>query len=137
MFTFETSDQKEVRRFRIAQFNGRTATVSLAAGGQGIFKVGLTNQDPTNTIYLQVTITATSSDGSITITGSTAVVAVPAFGKVNNIPVNLDFRGVAAGTTFNENLVITYGVAPHYLTVTSSQTIGTALKLTGSVIVTP
>ena len=26
MFTFETSDQKEVRRFRIAQFNGRTAT---------------------------------------------------------------------------------------------------------------
>ena len=30
MFTFETSDQKEVRRFRIAQFNGRTATVSSA-----------------------------------------------------------------------------------------------------------
>jgi hypothetical protein len=27
MFMFETSDQKEVRRFRIAQFNGRTATV--------------------------------------------------------------------------------------------------------------
>ena len=26
MFTFDTSDQKEVRRFRIAQFNGRTAT---------------------------------------------------------------------------------------------------------------
>ncbi|MCP4621195.1 MAG: hypothetical protein GY844_32735 [Bradyrhizobium sp.] len=26
MFTFETDDQKEVRRFRIAQFNGRTAT---------------------------------------------------------------------------------------------------------------
>jgi hypothetical protein len=26
MFTFETSDQKEVRRFRISQFNGRTAT---------------------------------------------------------------------------------------------------------------
>ena len=26
MFTFETSDQREVRRFRIAQFNGRTAT---------------------------------------------------------------------------------------------------------------
>ena len=28
MFTFETADQKEVRRFRIAQFNGRTATVT-------------------------------------------------------------------------------------------------------------
>jgi len=27
MFTFETTDQKEVRRFRIAQFNGRTASV--------------------------------------------------------------------------------------------------------------
>jgi hypothetical protein len=26
MFTFETTDQKEVRRFRIAQFNGRVAT---------------------------------------------------------------------------------------------------------------
>jgi hypothetical protein len=26
MFTFETTDQKEVRRFRIAQFNGRAAT---------------------------------------------------------------------------------------------------------------
>jgi len=27
MFTFETADQKEVRRLRIAQFNGRIATV--------------------------------------------------------------------------------------------------------------
>lgn len=27
MFTYETADQKEVRRFRIAQFNGRPATV--------------------------------------------------------------------------------------------------------------
>jgi hypothetical protein len=30
MFTFETTDQKEVRRFRIAQFNGRPATVRSA-----------------------------------------------------------------------------------------------------------
>jgi hypothetical protein len=30
MFTFETSDQKEVRRFRIAQFNGRPATARSA-----------------------------------------------------------------------------------------------------------
>jgi hypothetical protein len=29
MFTYETADQKEVRRFRIAQFNGRIATVTL------------------------------------------------------------------------------------------------------------
>ncbi|OAF00900.1 hypothetical protein AYJ54_30695 [Bradyrhizobium centrolobii] len=27
MFTYETADQREVRRFRIAQFNGRMATV--------------------------------------------------------------------------------------------------------------
>ena len=33
MFTFETADQKEVRRFRIAQFNGRAATISSAGGG--------------------------------------------------------------------------------------------------------
>jgi hypothetical protein len=26
MFTFETTDQREVRRFRIAQFNGRATT---------------------------------------------------------------------------------------------------------------
>ena len=31
MLTFETTDQKEVRRFRIAQFNGRTATVRSGA----------------------------------------------------------------------------------------------------------
>ena len=34
MFTFETTDQKEVRRFRIAQFNGRTATVG--SGGSTV-----------------------------------------------------------------------------------------------------
>ena len=27
MFTYETADRNEVRRFRIAQFNGRAATV--------------------------------------------------------------------------------------------------------------
>lgn len=30
MFTFETSDQKEARRFRMAQFNGRTATARVS-----------------------------------------------------------------------------------------------------------
>jgi hypothetical protein len=34
VFTFETADQKEVRRFRIAQFNGRIATVR--AGGSTV-----------------------------------------------------------------------------------------------------
>jgi hypothetical protein len=31
MFTFETADEKEVRRFRMAQFNGRPATVKSGA----------------------------------------------------------------------------------------------------------
>ena len=30
MFTYQTTDRKEARRFRIAQFNGRTATVRSA-----------------------------------------------------------------------------------------------------------
>ena len=34
MFTFETADQREVRRFRIAQFNGRV--VSVRSGGSTI-----------------------------------------------------------------------------------------------------
>ena len=34
MFTFETADQKEVRRFRIAQFNGRATTIK--SGGSTI-----------------------------------------------------------------------------------------------------
>ncbi|MCK1423551.1 hypothetical protein IVB14_31950 [Bradyrhizobium sp. 180] len=34
MFTYETADQKEVRRFRIAQFNGRMATVK--SGGSTV-----------------------------------------------------------------------------------------------------
>ncbi len=34
MFTFETTDPKEVRRLRIAQFNGRTATVE--SGGSTV-----------------------------------------------------------------------------------------------------
>ena len=34
MFKYETANQKEVRRFRIAQFNGRTATVK--SGGSTV-----------------------------------------------------------------------------------------------------
>jgi hypothetical protein len=119
------------------QFTGRTATVSLAAGGQGNFKVGVTNQDHSTTVYVSVTITAVSSDGTITVTGTSGVVAIPAGGKVNSISISLDLSAVPAGTTLNENLVINYGVAPHYLTLSSTQTIGTSLKLTGSIVVTP
>jgi len=34
MFTFETTDQKQVRRFRTAQFNGRA--ISVRSGGSTI-----------------------------------------------------------------------------------------------------
>jgi hypothetical protein len=34
MFTFETTDQKQVRRFRIAQFNGRITSVN--SGGSTV-----------------------------------------------------------------------------------------------------
>lgn len=34
MFTFKTADQKEVRRFRMAQFNGKFATVR--SGGRTV-----------------------------------------------------------------------------------------------------
>jgi hypothetical protein len=119
------------------QFTGRTPTVSLAAGGIGNFKVGVFNQDPSRTVYVSVTITAVSLDGTITVTATSGVVAIPAGSKVNNIPISIDLSAVPAGTTLNENLVINYGVAPHYLTLTSTQTIGTSLKLTGSIVVTP
>ena len=119
------------------QFTGRTSTVSLAAGGQGNFKVGVTNNDLTQTVYVSVTITATSSDGKIVVTGTSGVVAITAGGKVNNIPISLDLSKVPAGTTLNENLVINYGVAAHYTTLASTSTVGTSLKLTGSIVVTP
>ena len=32
MFTYHTTDRKEARRFRIAQFNGRPATARAAGG---------------------------------------------------------------------------------------------------------
>jgi hypothetical protein len=119
------------------QFTGRTATVSLSGAGRQPLKAGVTNLDPTTPIFVTVTITATSLDGTITVTGTSGVVAIPVGGKVNNILITLDFSGVAAGTIFNENVVVNYGVAPHYTTVPSTQTIGTTDKLTGSLVVTP
>jgi hypothetical protein len=54
MFTFETTDQKEVRRFRIAQFNGRTATVR--SGDTTITGHVRSVQESKNTIPVQWTI---------------------------------------------------------------------------------
>jgi hypothetical protein len=121
----------------LSQFTGRTASVSIAKGSVTTLKVGVTNLDTTQTVFVTVTITAVSLDGTIAISGTSGVVAIPAGGKVNDIPITLDFTGVAAGTAFNENLVINFGVVAHYTTVPSTQTIGTSLKLTGSLIVVP
>jgi hypothetical protein len=67
MFTFDTVDLKEVRRFRIAQFNGRTATV--ASG------------DATVTGYIRSIQERKSSDGqtawSITMVPVTPKAATP------------------------------------------------------------
>jgi hypothetical protein len=63
MFTFETADQKEVRRFRIAQFNGRTATVK--AGGSkvtGHVRAVLENK---SSIPLRWTITIIPSEPKV------------------------------------------------------------------------
>ncbi len=47
MFTYETADQKEVRRFRIAQFNGRMATVKAGESTVTGFVRSVLEQDST------------------------------------------------------------------------------------------
>ena len=47
MFTYETADQKEVRRFRIAQFNGRMATVKSGESTVTGFVRSVLEQDST------------------------------------------------------------------------------------------
>ena len=55
MFTFETTDPKEVRRFRIAQFNGRTATVR--SGGSTVTGHVRSVQESKSSIPTRWTIT--------------------------------------------------------------------------------
>jgi len=55
MFTFETADEKEVRRFRMAQFNGRTAAVK--SGGETIIGHVRSVQEQEATVPPRWTIT--------------------------------------------------------------------------------
>jgi hypothetical protein len=59
MFTFETADQKEVRRFRMAQFNGRTA--SVRSGGETIVGYVRSVQEQEATMPPRWTITIVPS----------------------------------------------------------------------------
>ena len=82
MFTFDTVDLKEVRRFRIAQFNGRTATV-----GSG---------DTTVTGYIRAIQERRSSDGqtgwSITMVPVAPKVATPALRAASLAPAFVEDR---------------------------------------------
>jgi hypothetical protein len=63
MFTFETADQKEVRRFRIAQFNGRTATVR--SGGSTVTGHVRAVQESKSGVPARWTITIVPSEPKI------------------------------------------------------------------------
>jgi hypothetical protein len=82
MFTFDTVDLKEVRRFRIAQFNGRTATV--ASG------------DATVTGYIRSIQERKSSDGqmgwSITMVPVTPKAATPVLRPMSLAPAFAEDR---------------------------------------------
>jgi hypothetical protein len=63
MFTFETTDLKEVRRFRIAQFNGRTAAVK--SGGTTITGHVRSIQESKSSIPARWVITLVPSEPKI------------------------------------------------------------------------
>jgi hypothetical protein len=56
MFTYETADQKEVRRFRIAQFNGRMATVKSGNSTVTGFVRSVLEQDTSTSPRWTITI---------------------------------------------------------------------------------
>lgn len=60
MFTYETADQKEVRRFRIAQFNGRMATVKAGESTVTGFVRSVLEQDSTMPPRWTITIIPTA-----------------------------------------------------------------------------
>ena len=63
MFTFETTDQKEVRRFRIAQFNGRLASVS--SGGSTVTGLVRSVLESKSSVPARWTITIVPSEPKI------------------------------------------------------------------------
>jgi hypothetical protein len=79
MFTFETTDQKEVRRFRIAQFNGRTATVR--SGGSTITGHVRSVLESKSSIPARWTITIVPSEPTIKADTLRPTPHVSAFGE--------------------------------------------------------
>jgi hypothetical protein len=77
MFTFETADQKEVRRFRIAQFNGRTATIR--SGGSTITGRVRSVLESKSSIPTRWTITIVPSEPRIKAETARATPRVHAF----------------------------------------------------------
>jgi len=75
MFTFQTADQKEVRRFRMAQFNGRTATVR--SGGETIVGHVRSVQEQEATVPPRWTITIVPSSPKPTAVSSRPKAAQP------------------------------------------------------------
>jgi hypothetical protein len=63
MFAFETADQKEVRRFRFAQFNGRTATAR--SGGSTVTGHVLSVLESKSGVPARWTITIVPSEPKI------------------------------------------------------------------------
>ncbi len=64
MFTYETADQKEVRRFRIAQFNGRMATVKAGESTVTGFVRSVLEQESSTPPRWTITIIPNASEGS-------------------------------------------------------------------------
>ncbi len=79
MFTFETADQKEVRRLRIAQFNGRAATVK--SGGSTITGHIRSVKEKELSAPTRWIITIVPSQPKPTATGLRAVPRVQAFAE--------------------------------------------------------
>ena len=79
MLTFETTDQKEVRRFRIAQFNGRTATVR--SGGSTITGHVRSVLESKSSVPAQWTITIVPTEPKIKVDAMRPTPRVRAFAE--------------------------------------------------------
>ena len=79
MFTYETTDQKEVRRFRIAQFNGRTATVR--SGGSTITGHVRAVLESKTSVPVRWTITIVPSEPKVKASASRSTPRVRVFAE--------------------------------------------------------
>jgi hypothetical protein len=94
-------------------------TVSIAAGGIQSFKLGVTNPDLTNAVYVQVTVTGTGS-GSDTFTAQTAVFKINPNANSNNIVLSVKLTPAEVGETFTFTSFVSVGISPTGLTGAST-----------------